>query len=313
MDRTAGSSDVRLMFEENRAGIATVSRRDNLYMHLLWLLTLRGGRGHWEERQGSCAGSFHYGYESVRPAISVCQQNVWRGLFWNCVYVNAFTQSPGQVSLPSRSGLACRRGLWKVIRSDFSRAKKLLPSLADTLSAQLSGELLPHVNPSHRALAGSTCGEKEVCRHNRRPTAERMYSVQPWVRPTSPHRSKRASPFTLHVKSAAGPEQSPGGHLWLWTAVMIGCDSNEVSRRGEPAQTESRSLCLLAQLPAESRFQGCMHVFVNVWFLLGRKRGTISVLWLCSAAGITYFCWPTNRNKLATNITHFSISSFHHS
>ncbi len=94
-------------------------------MHLLWLLTLRGGRGHWEERQGSCAGSFHYGYESVRPAISVCQQNVWRGLFWNCVYVNAFTQSPGQVSLPSRSGLACRRGLWKVIRSDFSRAKKL--------------------------------------------------------------------------------------------------------------------------------------------------------------------------------------------
>ncbi len=73
---------------------------------------------------------------------------------------------------------------------------------------------------------------KEVWRHNRSPPQRGCARFSPGLGPQAPQ-IKACAPFTLHVKSTAGPEQSPGGHLWLWTAVMIGCDSSEVSRRGE--------------------------------------------------------------------------------
>ncbi len=162
---------------------------------------------------------------------------------WNCVYVNAFTRSPGQVSLPSRSGLACRRGLWKVIHFDFSRAREPLPSLADTLSEQLSGELLPHVNPSHRTLACyapfcSTCGEKEVWRHNRSPPQRGCARFSPGLGPQAPtDQSVRSIHLACEINS--GPRAKP----W-WTPLAL--DSRYDWLRLKRGQQERRaSLCVI--------------------------------------------------------------------
>ncbi len=114
-------------FEENKSRYRCCNHERIILHASSVIVNLAWRRGHWEEAPRICAEAFRIAMKVLgQPSLCVSRMcgEVVSCSCWNCVYVNAFTRSPGQVSLPSRSGLACRRGLWKVIHLTFSRGQR---------------------------------------------------------------------------------------------------------------------------------------------------------------------------------------------
>lgn len=114
--------------------------------------------------------------------------------------------------------------------------------------------------------------KRDVWRCNRSPPRIGCTQFSTGFVPRWPLKIKACVLFTLHVKSAAGLDQTPGEHLGsgqpLWLATAQGRSAGE--------NWEYRlwvGLCVTwPNCQPKATFQGCMCACVNVWFLWGWEK-----------------------------------------